>query len=435
MQAPRLTAGSGVLAAAGLALLLAACAAEGTLEAQHAPSGLETPLPTVDFAAYVDEAKAQIAAANAAIDRPLPPEAIEQRAPFELQPGAGCDPSPNGRHPRAALLIHGLGGTPYEMRALGERLAAACYLVRAVLLPGHGMVSGDLLSVGHAAWTEATQAGVASFADQAETLFLVGFGAGATLAIDYAGRAPEAIGPALGGVVLLAPEMASPGGFQALARGYLGLGAPGAADGFPQLLPEDDPVRYRSIAGNAEVQLGALVDQLEARDRLLPLPVFMALSAADVTIDVPAARHWFCRQLVGPRVLVWYAAGTEPASDCRFVEPRASDGWPGILDLAHPALPIAPDDPHYGIAADYLDCGHYYWQTETPDWLICQDPAKTPDNSTIRYGEITPDNLAGHLMRRLTFNPDFEALAAAMLDFLAAPPWSNPPIPRPKPAA
>ncbi len=433
------TAAHGALPAVGLALLLAACAAAGKLEARHAPSGLETPLPEADFTAYIDQAKAQIARANAAIGQPLAPEVIEERAPFELRPAAHCRRAADGRYPRAALLIHGLGDSPYQMRDLGERFAAACYLVRAILLPGHGTVPGDLLGVGYPAWTEATRLGAASFKGQAERLYLVGFGAGATLALNYAEVAaegqPAGEGPALGGLVLLAPALASPGGLEALARSYFGYGAPGAADGFAELLPDDDPVRYLSIARNAKVQLSDLIDRLDDRQGLLALPVFLALSADDVTIDVPAARRWFCRRLIGPRALVWYAPGAEPVSDCRFIEPRASDSWPGILDLAHPALPIAPDDPHYGVAGNYLDCAHYYWQTETPDWLICQDPGKTPANSQIRYGEITAANLAAHVMRRLTFNPDFDALATAILDFLAAQTRLSPPVPSPKPRA
>jgi esterase/lipase len=435
MAKPSWTAIRGALPALGL-ILLAACAAQGKLEARHARSGFVTPAPAADFAGYIAQAKAQIAAANAAIGTPLEPKVIEARGPFELRPeGARCRRAADGRYRRAALLIHGLGDTPYQMRDLGERFAAACYLVRAILLPGHGTVPGDLLGIGHSAWTEATRQGAASFAGEAERLFLVGFGAGAALAVAYAEGEVAANAPPLGGLVLLAPALARPGGSALFAGGSLGFGLPGAADGFVQLLPEDDPVRYLSIARDARTQLGALIDELDARRHLLALPVFLALSADDATIDAPAARRWFCGQLLGPRALVWYASGPGPADDCRFVLPRASDRWPGVLDLAHRALPIAPDDPHYGLAGDYVDCAHYYWQTDTPDWLICQDPVKTPANSTVRYGEITRQNLAAHVMRRLTFNPDFDALATAILEFLAAQRRSSPPVPSLKPAA
>ena len=41
---------------------------------------------TADFAAYVEQAKAQIAAANRPIGKELAPQVLEDRAPFELAP-------------------------------------------------------------------------------------------------------------------------------------------------------------------------------------------------------------------------------------------------------------------------------------------------------------------------------------------------------------
>jgi esterase/lipase len=422
------------LCAGGLALLLAACASRGELEARHAPSRVEMPSPDGDFAAYVAQSKAQIAAANRAIGKELDPQVLEDRAPFELAPDPErCPRTADGRQQRAALLIHGLGETPYAMRALGERFAAACFLVRAILLPGHGTVPGDLLDVGHAAWVEATRAGAQSFAGLTERLYLVGFASGGTLALDYALGEPPPVAPELGGLVLLAPAIATRSGHGRLTRDH----PPRAllpAGGFAQLLPDEDPVRYGSLARNAERQLDALIERVDDRERLLALPVFMALSAADAVVDPAAARRWFCRQLIGPRALIWYTSGASAPDDCRFVELRASDPWPGILDLAHPALPIAPDDRRYGARAAYADCEHYYWETDTPAWLICADPEKTPANSAVRYGEITGQNLAAHVVRRLTYNPDFDALVARILTFIAASPWPAPPLPEPKPA-
>ncbi len=46
------------------------------------------------------------------------------------------------------------------------------------------------------------------------------------------------------------------------------------------------------------------------------------------------------------------------------------------------------------------------------------DPEKTPANSAVRYGEITEQNLAAHVMRRLTYNPDFDALVGEILAFI-----------------
>jgi hypothetical protein len=54
----------------------------------------------------------------------------------------------------------------------------------------------------------------------------------------------------------------------------------------------------------------------------------------------------------------------------------------------------------------------------TPSWFYCSDPAKTADNFDIRYGEISHSNLSEHVVRRLTYNPDFDDLVADMMGFL-----------------
>ena len=195
---------------ATLALVLAACASPGELTRRHAPSARALPPPSADFAAYRAAAEATIAEANASIERPLEPGVIEDRAPFELVPERRrCPRGADGRHAKAALLLHDLGGTPYEMRDIARAFAEDCYLVRAVLLPGHGTVPGrDLLEqVDDPQWVEATRAAVASFEGEAERLVLVGFGLGATLAINHVLSAPPRSDPVPGGLVLLAPAL------------------------------------------------------------------------------------------------------------------------------------------------------------------------------------------------------------------------------------
>src|SRR5258708_35089274 len=54
----------------------------------------------------------------------------------------------------SALLIHGLTGTPYEMRYLGERLAARGVRVRGVKLAGHARLPQELGAVGYDNWYE-----------------------------------------------------------------------------------------------------------------------------------------------------------------------------------------------------------------------------------------------------------------------------------------
>src|SRR5271168_804754 len=65
-------------------------------------------------------------------------------------PGAGV----------SALLVHGLTGTPYEMRYLGERLAARGVRVRGVKLAGHAGQPEELGPVSYDNWYESVVNGL-----------------------------------------------------------------------------------------------------------------------------------------------------------------------------------------------------------------------------------------------------------------------------------
>jgi esterase/lipase len=402
-----------------LALAFAACAPVSEFGPRHAPSGRNVPAPSAEFDAYVAGAAVAITEANEAVARPLEAAIVEDRAPFEVAPRGRCARAPDGRYEKAALLLHDLGGTPYEMRDLAGAFAGACYLVRAILLPGHGTVPGDLLAVDHQQWVDATRSAVASFEGETERLTLIGFGLGGTLAIHYGLSREPAPDVELGGLVLLAPALGAEPPLSWLhassSHGRLTPGQPWA-----RLLPDYDPVRYESLPRHALTQRTRLIEEVVARDAVLEVPVFLAISADDADVDAVAARDWFCTRLAGPRQLIWYTSTPAPGTDCPFVSEKSSADWPDILDLSHVALPIAPDNARYGADGGYPDCSHYYWEN-SPNWLICVDAAKTAANANLRYGEITAANLERHIVRRLTYNPDFDAMTGAALAFLADP--------------
>jgi esterase/lipase len=409
----------------GIAALLASCAPPAELGMRHEPSQLTTPLPTPDFAAYAVAAQQYIAAANQVAGNPLASDVVADRGPFELPPeGRGCRTA-DGQAPRAALLIHDLGGTPYALRDLGGRLARACFLVRAILLPGHGGVPGDLLDVDHRAWQTAVRLGIASLAGSAAEVTLVGFGTGGTLALDYVlSDQPETV--PIAALVLLAPAMADPSpGIEVQAQRIYHAFAPSGGwrtlwsnAAWQQVFPDNDPVRYESLPGNARWQQERLILELARQQGALDLPVFMAISADDVTVDGDAARHWFCSGVAGPRQMLWYTTAPDRAAACPFVTERSSGPTRDALDLSHTGLPIDPDNPRYGRDSGQRDCLHYYWEKDAPSWFFCFDPAMTTANSEVRYGEISQANLAAHVMRRLTYNPDFDRLAADIVTFL-----------------
>jgi carboxylesterase len=89
----------------------------------------------------------------------------------------------------AALCLHGLTGTPYEVRPLGEALA--CAGVRAVgpTLPGHDGTPAELAKLPYDAWVEAVQAQLEVLRVRHDHVSVVGLSLGGLLALWLAAHA------------------------------------------------------------------------------------------------------------------------------------------------------------------------------------------------------------------------------------------------------
>ncbi len=111
-----------------------------------------------------------------------------------------------GDGPDRVLLLHGLSGSPHEIRPFAGALAADGLAVRAPLLPGHDSVEA-LAAVRPGDWTAAARAAFDDLARGARHVFVVGFSMGALLALHLcAERGPNvAAAVCLGTPLRLAP--------------------------------------------------------------------------------------------------------------------------------------------------------------------------------------------------------------------------------------
>lgn len=103
----------------------------------------------------------------------------------------------------AILLIHGITGTPSEMRYLGRRLHKAGYTVFCNTLPGHCSTLGDLKK---ATWQQIEEACVEDFSrlkDGHKRVFIGGLSMGALMSIHLAHKFPSDVS----GIVALAPTI------------------------------------------------------------------------------------------------------------------------------------------------------------------------------------------------------------------------------------
>jgi len=95
--------------------------------------------------------------------------------------------------PRSAgvLLIHGLTGTPNEMRFVGKGLSQHGFKVHCVQLAGHCGTEADLLATGWQDWFASVEAAADDLLREVDHLFVGGLSMGSVLSLKYAIEHPE----------------------------------------------------------------------------------------------------------------------------------------------------------------------------------------------------------------------------------------------------
>ena len=391
-----------------LAGLISGCA---TLPPRLQESGLNSRFAfgdDVPYDEYIRKTGQMIEMARVDINESNRAVVMAANVPFELKPDESRYPrNGNGRYERGILLIHGLSDSPYLMKAVARHFRNRGFLVRSILLPGHGTVPGDLLSVTYREWIRATAYGVRQMKPQVERFYMGGFSTGGALCIREALRDRE-----ISGLILFAPAVGinSPWAFMAdVLKGFTDwLGGQG---------DDRDYAKYESFAVNGGAQLYHLTREIDAdlaAGKILDMPVFAALSADDISVDTKKMLTVFKRSVTSEKsVLILYGRGNESSlteGDRRVLHEKSYFPEKRILDFAHVSILMPPDDPHYGREGGYKYCLHYRNKPEKR--MAClHDPQ-------VWQGEITEENLKHYTLRRLTYNPRYDEMMATLDHFL-----------------
>jgi len=107
-------------------------------------------------------------------------------AAFDLAPVSTHTLGATRGHSAAALCLHGLTGTPYEVRPLAEALAARGIRALGPVLPGHGSTPEDLSRTHHREWLDFVRAEFRALRAEYEQLFVVGVSMGGLLSLALA---------------------------------------------------------------------------------------------------------------------------------------------------------------------------------------------------------------------------------------------------------
>lgn len=421
-------------------LSLTACA-KGFIEPRHNPSKQvevdpkKDPIvyPEKEFTEYINKTRTYIknAITNTTYEK-LEDQWIEARLPFEYQPKkeAPCNSehykSTKKPYKYGALLIHGLTDTPFIMQDLGKAFRDKCFLVRSILLPGHGTVPGDLLNINYLQWIKSIDAGIEGLDTKVENLYLVGFSTGTSLSLHHVLRKnnPDHIK----GLILLSPGIKEKtrAGLFANWHKIISWLLPKAK--WINLHPDQDKVKYESFAFNAGDQFHLLTKDLRrlAKKTSVEIPVYMTVSSVDATVESNIARDFFCKNIKKnvKKRMVWYTSEkvNNLNGTCEIEEVDISNDSEGILDYAHLSLPVSPENAYYGKNGAYKSCLTYSksnFPKDQEDEELHQCKTKTiGKNSRVKFGEHIDKNKEKYIVRRLTFNPNFENMMKDIFKFI-----------------
>jgi len=390
-------------------LTVQACsgASDPVAEDRYLPSGRnDRPLSMEGgFNAYVIRAKAMIYRARVFDDPEQRHEEVDFNAPFEIRPnGAKCSNQPN----RGILMVHGLSDSPAVWRDLSAQLVDNCYLVRTILLPGHGTRPGDLMNVTHLDWLQSARQAVRQMSDEVDQLYVAGFSMGATIAAILAYE-----GEPINGLVLLSPA------FRTFSRLQFMITWLEPFMNWLHREPGEMPGRYSTMSVNGAAEFHRLSSRLFSlgrRDLELTIPVYMALSSDDSLIDVPFAVRAFNEFLTSPHNRMLIVGGPDDTAklavgrrNSKIISLNSSMPDQGILKFSHIAMPYSPGNPAYG-RNGVRSCGDY--AEASKDHEACRTATEII-YTNVRGEEDSPNHF------KLTFNPYFDVMSRQIIDFLA----------------
>ncbi|MGV2987726.1 alpha/beta hydrolase [Vibrio sp. E150_011] len=304
---------------------------------------------------------------------------LNLNSPFELIPD-----KPNGE---AVLLVHGLGDSPYSFHDVAHHLVNKGYLVRAVLLSGHGSKAGDLVLSRYNDWNAIVAHHVSLLKNDYPTLWLGGYSTGANLVTSLALNDSS-----ISGLVLFSPAFKP----KSEAVKYAQLASYFVTWADQDL--EDNPLRYNSLPMNgasAYYQTSQMVREALSIQSFTK-PTMMVLSETDSIIDTQAAAKWFNSHFTHPNnALIWQ--GSTPPEGNNIIRQTMPRPDLNISNASHMGMLFSQNNPYYGINGSVKICDNGQNDVNTDR---CMNGDETWYSA---WGYQEKDKIHA----RLTFNPYF----------------------------
>ena len=208
---------------------------------------------------------------------------------------------PDNRARPSCLLLHGLGGGPYELEPLIAELRGQGYLVHAPVLPGHEGPGPIMPASKWTDWAATAEAAFDDLAGSGSPVAVIGFSTGGTLSLYLSSRKP------VSRQIVMAPFLAIryTGLIPVRPASYLRHLAQIVPD-LPRRPPAVRDPEMRRRAGEADrfqtFSLHAALSALELIDKVKPLvpaittPTLILQGRLDTVVE-PANAAWLYQNL------------------------------------------------------------------------------------------------------------------------------------------
>lgn len=371
-----------------IALFLAGCAKTGHVVDCDALSPAATPNCAPTFAAYRQETAEWLRKERQFV-RADNKQELDWNLPTEYRPT-------QGKEDKGILLVHGLGDSPWTFTDIAPVLAAQGFVVRTMLIPGHGTKPADMRNINIDDWTTAIARQVALFSQEVKDIYLGGFSTGTNLVTSYAITHPD-----IRGLVLFSPAFR--------AQNKLAWLLPIANKLWPwfrspedSTRPQQTEVRYTNMPTNGFLQFYNSSQEVASllKEHGFDRPAILIMTEHDSVVDIPFALTAFTRYFTHPASkLIWYGKTRPTSNDTRII--ARTDYLPEqrISQFSHMGLLYAPDNAMYGRNGTRRFCGN---RTEQDIYQRCM----TSPESGLWYADWGYSE-PGKLHARLTFNPYF----------------------------
>ncbi|WP_172806843.1 alpha/beta hydrolase [Endozoicomonas arenosclerae] len=268
---------------------------------------------------------------------------LNANAPYEIKP------LKQGEKRKGILLVHGLGDSPYSFVDVAPALAEQGFLVRVVLLQGHGSKPADLIPENRDAWQEMVEFHTRQLRGEVDELWLGGFSTGANLVTSLALQQPD-----IKGLLLFSPGFKPKSSMVSLAP-YLSK-----VKDWADIDETDNYVRYDSLAVNGAGEYYKTSAKVREDLKAEPFnrPAFIVMSEYDSVIDPKGVLELFESRFTHPdSQFFWY--GNDPESqDTRVSVYQGRIPELRISNFSHMAPLFAPENPYYGQNGSYRMCNN-----------------------------------------------------------------------------